>query len=48
MELHFTGVRDTEENRRAFARALARAVELYMTEHWGYFAALQEEPSTVP
>lgn len=48
MELHFTGVRDTEDNRRAFARALARAVEFYMTEHWGYFAALQSEPSTVP
>jgi N-formylglutamate amidohydrolase len=48
MELHFTGVRDTEENRRAFARALARAVELYMMEHWGYFAALPEERSTVP
>lgn len=37
MEIHFTGARDTDASRRAFARALAAAVEVYMTEHWGFF-----------
>jgi N-formylglutamate amidohydrolase len=39
MELHRTGIRDTEENRRTFGVALADAVERYMNAHWGFFAA---------
>jgi hypothetical protein len=38
MELPRAGTRDTDENRRAFARALAEAVEAFMTAHWGFFA----------
>ncbi|HSG09079.1 MAG TPA: Ig-like domain-containing protein [Longimicrobiales bacterium] len=38
MELHSPGIRDTEENRRAFGVGLARAVEGYMLAHWGFFA----------
>jgi hypothetical protein len=37
MELHRTGVRDTDANRRAFGRALAEAVESFMTLHYGFF-----------
>lgn len=39
MELPRRGVRDTDESRRAFAAALAEAVEAYMTIHWGFFAS---------
>lgn len=39
VELPHTGVRDTEENRRAFARVLAQAVAAFMTAHWGFFAS---------
>ena len=38
IELHRPGVRDTDENRRAFAAALAKVVEAYMLRHWGFFA----------
>jgi N-formylglutamate amidohydrolase len=38
MELHRPGVRDTDENRRAFGVGLAAAVERYMLEHWGFFS----------
>jgi hypothetical protein len=38
MELHRPGIRDTDENRRAFGAGLAAAVEAYMTAHWGFFA----------
>lgn len=37
LELHRPGIRDTEENRRAFGLALARATELFMREHFGFF-----------
>jgi len=37
MELPRAGIRDTDENRRAFGRALAGAVEAFMTAHWGFF-----------
>lgn len=37
MELHRVGIRDTDANRRAFARALAVALEAYMTAHYGFF-----------
>jgi N-formylglutamate amidohydrolase len=37
IELYFVGVRDSDASRRAFAHALAAAVEAYMTEHWGFF-----------
>jgi hypothetical protein len=40
MELHRPGIRDTDENRRAFGAGLAAAVEAYMVAHWGFFAAL--------
>jgi len=38
MELPRAGIRDTDENRRAFARALAEAVEAFMKAHLGFFA----------
>jgi N-formylglutamate amidohydrolase len=37
IELHLPGIRDTAANRQAFGEALARAVEAYMTEHFGFF-----------
>jgi len=37
VELHRPGIRDTDENRRAFGAALAAAVEEYMLAHWGFF-----------
>lgn len=37
MELHRPGLRDTDENRRAFGVGLAEAVEEYMLAHWGFF-----------
>lgn len=37
MELHRPGIRDTDENRRAFGGGLAVAVEEYMLAHWGFF-----------
>jgi len=40
MELHRPGIRDTDENRRAFGARLAAAVEAYMVAHWGFFAEL--------
>lgn len=38
IELHYRGIRDTDENRRAFGTGLAAAVEGYMVSHWGFFA----------
>ena len=38
MELQRPGIRDTEENRRAFGVALAAAVEAYMLAHWDFFS----------
>lgn len=37
VELPLPGIRDTDANRRAFGQAMARAVEAYMTEHFGFF-----------
>ncbi|MHB1191701.1 MAG: Ig-like domain-containing protein [Longimicrobiales bacterium] len=39
IELPLPGIRDTAANRQAFGEALARAVEAYMTEHFGFFSA---------
>ena len=39
IELHMPGIRDTDTNRRAFAAALARALEAYMLDHFGFFRA---------
>lgn len=35
VELHLPGVRDTDENRRRFAGGMARALESYLTAHFG-------------
>ena len=40
IELHYRGIRDTDDNRRAFGTGLAAAVEGYMVAHWGFFAVL--------
>ncbi len=37
LELPLPGIRDTAANRQAFGEALARALEAYMTEHFGFF-----------
>jgi hypothetical protein len=37
LELHRPGIRDTDENRRAFALRLAWATEMFMLEHFGFF-----------
>jgi hypothetical protein len=37
IEHHFDGIRDTDENRRAYAAILARAIRAYMLEHIGFF-----------
>lgn len=41
LEHHFAGLRDTHENRRAYAAKAARAIRRFMLEHVGYF-----EPGT--
>jgi hypothetical protein len=40
IEHHFPGLRDTVDNRRIYAGQLARAVRLFMLEHYEFF----EEP----
>jgi hypothetical protein len=40
IELHYRGIRDTDENRRSFGTGLAAAVEGYMVAHWGFFTVL--------
>ena len=37
LELHRLGIRDTEENRAAFAARLAWTVEMFMLEHFEFF-----------
>jgi hypothetical protein len=37
LEHQFPGLRDTDAHRREYADQLARAVRLYMLEHFGYF-----------
>ena len=37
LEHHYDGIRDTDENRRAYAEILARVIRDYMLEHIGYF-----------
>lgn len=37
IEHHFDGLRDTEENRRAYAAKLARVIRAFMLEHYGFF-----------
>jgi len=37
IELQFPGIRDSAANRQAFGEALARALEAYMSEHFGFF-----------
>ena len=37
IEHHYEGIRDTDENRRAYAAILARVLRDYMLEHIGYF-----------
>lgn len=39
IELNNAGIRDTDANRRAFAASLARALEAYMLDHYGFFRA---------
>jgi len=39
IELPLPGIRDTATNRQAFGEALARALEAYMTQHFGFFRA---------
>lgn len=37
-EHHFSGLRDTQANRGAYAADFARAIEAFMIEHYGFFA----------
>lgn len=39
IELNNAGIRDTDTNRRAFGAALARALEAFMLDHYGFFRA---------
>lgn len=38
IEHHFPGLRDTDENRRAYADRLARSIRAFMLEHYGFFS----------
>ena len=42
IEHHYTGLRDTDQNRRAYATQVAAAVRLFMMEHYGFFAPAGE------
>ena len=37
LEHHYAGIRDTEENRRAYAVKVARVIREFMLEHFGFF-----------
>ncbi len=37
IEHHFSGLRDTDENRRTYAAQLGRAIRLFMIQHYGFF-----------
>ena len=37
IEHHFPGIRDTDQNRRAYAAQLAVAIRSFMLEHFGFF-----------
>lgn len=37
LEHHFSGIRDSDANRRAYAEILARVIRDYMLEHMGFF-----------
>ena len=37
LEHHFPGLRDSDENRRAYAEKAARVIRQFMLEHFGYF-----------
>ena len=39
LEHHYPGLRDTDENRRAYAAKAARAIRAFMLEHYGFFEA---------
>lgn len=39
LEHHYRGLRDTGENRRAYAAKVARAIRAFMLEHYGFFEA---------
>ena len=43
LEHHFPGLRDSSENRQAYAEKVARVIRLYMLEHFGFF-----EPTADP
>ena len=43
LEHHYAGIRDTEENRRAYAEKVARVIREFMLEHFGFF-----EPAADP
>ncbi len=38
IEHHFSGLRDTAENRAAYAAQLARSIRNFMLEHYGFFS----------
>lgn len=46
LEHHFAGLRDTPENRRAYAAKAARAIRRFMLEHVGYFEPGTGGPAT--
>lgn len=46
LEHHFAGLRDTHENRRAYAAKAARAIRRFMLEHVGYFEPGTGGPTT--
>lgn len=37
IEHHFRGIRDSNQNRRAYAARLATAIQLFVLEHFGFF-----------
>ena len=43
LEHHYPGLRDTPENRQAYAEKVARVIRAFMLEHFGFF-----EPGTAP
>ena len=39
IEHHYRGVRDTDENRAAYAAKAAMVIRTFMLEHYGFFEA---------
>jgi len=48
IEAHYTGIRDNSTNRRKFAEKLTEALDIYLTEHFGWEGIVTDIPRQKP